>query len=382
MESHLRAPAVVVLCLVTILATACIRRIPHHAGRPAEPSATEIELAESLREHVETLAEEIGSRSYRSPQDLDAAGEYVLGAFRSIVGDERAASLVRALPSPVSRAAYTQMRWRNLRYCKRDDAAAREQLKARHFRNIRRQEFWNIELTLPGTSHPDEVIVVGAHYDSDACESGGANPGADDNASGVAALIEIATLLASQPMARTVKLVGFTNEEEPFFQTDGMGSRVYVRQALARGDKIKAMLSLETLGYYSDLPGSQQAPQPFKLLLGLPDTGNFLAFVSAWRSSALTRAALTGFGTDSPLAAEGFVAHPSLVEQVQWSDNWAFDEEGIPALMITDTAPARNRCYHQACDVPARLDYVRMAHAVTGLARAITTLANAERLPD
>jgi Zn-dependent M28 family amino/carboxypeptidase len=177
-----------------------------------------------------------------------------------------------------------------------------------------------------------------------------------------------------------VRFVAFTNEEEPFFQTDAMGSAQYVQNAKARGDDIKAMLSLETIGYYSDAAGSQDVPRLAKWLLGVPDVGNFIAFVSSWRSRSLTQRTVSTFQAVSPLRCEGLMAHPYLVEQVHWSDNWAFDEAGIPALMITDTAPARNRCYHRDCDTPERLDYGRMARATLGVARVTEALATVDDL--
>jgi len=363
------------------ITTGCIRRFPQRDGIAAPVSASEDALATRLRDHVESLADEIGPRSYQTPQQLDAAGEYVLGAFRSFVGDERAATAVAPLAAEVSRAAYTQMRWRNLRRCAADHRDARKAREARQFRAFAQQAYWNIEMTVPGTERPGEIIVIGAHYDSDACESGGANPGADDNASGVAVLLELAARFADRPLPRTLRFVAFTNEEEPFFQTDAMGSVQYVNAAQRRGDDMKAMMSLETLGYYSDTPDSQAAPQPFKSLLGLPDVGNFLAFVSSWRSRDLARRAVTTFHAVSSLPCEGFVAHPWLVEQVHWSDNWAFDEAGVPAFMVTDTAPGRNACYHKACDTSERLDYLRMARAVEGLASVIEALAQPEDLP-
>ncbi len=369
----------IVACVAVI--PGCIQRIPQHDGVQADVSASERALADKLRDHVDSLANDIGPRSYRTPQQLDAAGEYVLGALRTFVGEERAKTDVTALPAPV-RGAYTQMRWRNLRHCASDDREQRELGKARRFRALLQQEFWNLELNVTGTSKPGEIIVIGAHYDSDACESGGANPGADDNASGVAALLELASMFANKPLPRTLRFVAFTNEEEPFFQTEGMGSAQYVQTAKARGDNMKAMLSLETIGYYSDDPDSQEAPQPAKALLGLPDVGDFITFVSSWRSRALTQRAVAAFHAMSALPCEGLVAHPWLVEQVAWSDNWAFDAAGVPALMVTDTAPARNHCYHDACDTPERLDYIRMARAVEGLARVIEVLAGSEELPD
>jgi Zn-dependent M28 family amino/carboxypeptidase len=138
----------------------------------------------------------------------------------------------------------------------------------------------NIEAELSGRSIPDEIIIIGAHYDSvPFC------PGANDNASGVAALIETARILSVKKSSRTLRFVAFVNEEPPYFQTRNMGSRVYASRSRQRGEKIIAMLSLETIGYYSDRKGSQKYPVPFGFFY--PDTGNFIGFVSNLRSRKL-----------------------------------------------------------------------------------------------
>src|SRR3972149_5739017 len=130
----------------------------------------------------------------------------------------------------------------------------------------------NLEAERKGNSVPEEVVVVGAHYDSII-----GSPGANDNASGVAGVLEMARLLADQPFPRTVRFVAFVNEEPPFFQTDDMGSRVYASRARRRGERIVAMLSIETIGYYSEEAGSQHYPFPLSLLY--PDTANFIGVV-------------------------------------------------------------------------------------------------------
>ena len=146
----------------------------------------------------------------------------------------------------------------------------------------------NIEAALPGTSDPAAIVVVGAHYDSvTEC------PGANDNATGIAATLELARRFARAPRARTIRFVAFVNEEPPFFRTPQMGSVVYANAAKARGEKIVAMLSLETMGYFSDERGSQQYPPPLNLIF--PDTGNFIGFVSNLGSARLLRAATRAF---------------------------------------------------------------------------------------
>ena len=226
----------------------------------------------------------------------------------------------------------------------------------------------NIEAVLPGHDTEDEVIVVGAHYDSVVgC------PGADDNASGVAALLELARLLAGTTLQRTVRFVAFATEEAPFFDGDEMGRNLYARRAHAQGERIEAMLSLETLGYYTDTPGSQRYPFPFSLFY--PDTGNFIGFVGNLSSRPLVRQAVGAFRASTAFPSEG-VAAPSGMEGVHWSDHWSFWEAGYPAIMVTDTAPFRYPHYHDATDTPEQLDYTGLARVTGGLAEVLAVLAS------
>lgn len=221
----------------------------------------------------------------------------------------------------------------------------------------------NLEITL-GNAHSRRVVVVGAHYDS----VQGA-PGADDNASGVAAALELARVINTAPggwpaSAPALKFAFFVNEEEPFFRTAHMGSLVYATDARERGWEVQAMFSLETLGYYRDDPGSQRYPWPFAYFY--PDRGNFLAFVGDLRSRDLVRRSIAAFRSVARFPSEG-VAAPRAVPGVEWSDHWAFWEQGWPAVMITDTAFNRNPNYHSSTDTPDTLDYDRLARVVHGL---------------
>jgi len=230
------------------------------------------------------------------------------------------------------------------------------------------KEVRNLAAEIRGASQPEEIVLIGAHYDSVAgC------PGANDNASGVAALLEIARLLASRQVAGTVRLVAFVNEEPPFFQGANMGSLVYARAARERGEHITAALSLETIGCYSDEPGSQSYPPP--LGLAYPDRGNFIAFVGNTSSGTLVRRSVGSFRRHTAFPSEG-IAAPSSLPGVGWSDHWAFWQEGFPAIMVTDTAPYRYRHYHEATDTPDRLDFDRMARVVAGLSRVAVDLAD------
>jgi Zn-dependent M28 family amino/carboxypeptidase len=199
-------------------------------------------------------------------------------------------------------------------------------------------------------------------------------PGANDNGSGVAAVLELARLLRDATPARTLRCVLFVNEEPPFDQTDVMGSRVYARRSRERGENIVGMFSLETVGWYSEKPGSQR--YPFPLSLFYPSTGNFIAFVSNLASRALLHEAIASFRRHAGIPSEG-VAAPAFIPGVDWSDHWSFWQEGWPALMVTDTAPYRYPHYHAAEDTPDKVDYERLARLVTGLHGTLRELAQA-----
>jgi Zn-dependent M28 family amino/carboxypeptidase len=238
---------------------------------------------------------------------------------------------------------------------------------ALHEYDVEGRAVQNIEAVIEGSSTPQQIVVVGAHYDSvTGC------PGANDNGSGVGAVLELARRFAGRPRPCTIRFVMFVNEEPPFFQTDAMGSLVYAREAKRRGDRIRGMLSIETIGYYSDQPGSQQYPPPLHLLY--PDTGNFIGFVSNLGSAALLRLARRAFkaATTFPVRA---AAAPASVPGVGWSDHWAFWQAGYRALMVTDTAPYRYPWYHTAEDTPDKISFDRLAHVVLGLEHVVHVLA-------
>ena len=225
----------------------------------------------------------------------------------------------------------------------------------------------NLEAELAGPVRPEEIILLGAHYDSII-----GSPGANDNATGTAAVLEIARLLAGEKLARTVRFVAFVNEEPPFFQTDAMGSRIYARRARERGEKIVAMLSLETIGYFSDAEGSQRYPFPFMFFY--PSTANFVGFVGNIRARKLVRQSLQSFRQHAPFPSEG-VAAPGWIMGIDWSDHWSFWKEGYPAIMVTDTALFRYTHYHSLTDTPDKIDFARMARVAAGLARVVVDLA-------
>lgn len=303
-------------------------RMPGESYTGPKPvlNADQAALAAELRRDVEVIAAEIGGRSLFFPRKQAESAAYIRDA------------LINAGYDPpreifVERGARTP----------------------------------NLEVTISGTSRANEIIVVGAHYDSFQ-----GTPGADDNASGVAACLALARRLKHSPQSRTVRFVFFVNEEPPTFQTDDMGSLVYARECRATNENIVAMLSLETLGYFSDAPGSQKYPLPFGPVY--PSTGNFIAFVGDFGSRSLVRECVRVFRDGTPIASEGG-ALPSFIPGVGWSDHWSFWQCGYPAVMVTDTAPFRNPNYHRETDTPDTLDYERMAIAVEGLRRVIEHVA-------
>lgn len=289
-----------------------------------ELSPAEIILREELRADVQKLAGEIGERNMAHYSQLITAADFIEKSFSSAGLESRRDSYqVRNLPC------------------------------------------YNIETEISGGS--PQIIVVGAHYDSVL----GA-PGANDNGSGMAAVLALARRFAKKHLGQTLRFVAFVNEEPPYFQTSQMGSLVYASRCKARGDQISAMISLETIGYFSDAPDSQIYPSS---LLGAfyPKVGNFIGFVGNIGSRRLVRRALSTFRQAERLPSEG-AAIPAFIPGVAWSDHWSFWRQGYPAIMITDTAPFRYPHYHSLTDTPDKLDYDRFSLVVSGLENVIEDL--------
>jgi hypothetical protein len=213
-----------------------------------------------------------------------------------------------------------------------------------------------------------ERIIVGAHYDT-----AGPLPGADDNASGVAGLIELARMLGRQPPALRVELVAFTLEEPPYFRTTGMGSSVHAESLRQQNVQVRAMFSLEMIGCFSDARNSQGFPVG---VLGAlyPSTGNFISVVGGLSDWSLVRRTKGAMRNASPLPVYSINA-PSFVTGVDFSDQLNYWHAGYNAVMITDTAFYRNRYYHTAEDTEEKLDYKRMAMVVEGVFAAVSELA-------
>lgn len=306
-------------------------------------------------------------RSFRSPGASFTGSLEPLDAFQSRVRDH--------LKEHVAMLA-SQIGERNLAHYDRLEQAAayiRHQLEQQDYR-VEEQDFTvqgktcrNLFAVLDGSDKSKGAIVVGAHYDSVA-----GSPGADDNGSGVAAVLELARTLKNAATTRPIIFVFFPNEEPPYSQTANMGSLQLARWLKIQRIPIAAMISVETIGYYSDQPGSQKYPAGIASFY--PNKGNFIGFVSDLRSRSLLHRSIAAFRDTTHFPSEA-ASLPGWVRGVAWSDHWSFWQIGVPAIMVTDTAPFRYPYYHTANDTPDKLDYGRMARVVVGLKHVVQTLA-------
>jgi hypothetical protein len=301
-----------------------IRMPGKNISKAARLSTDEAALREELRTDVQKLAGEIGERNVWRYVQLNAAADFIEVSF--------------------SRAGL---------HPRRDSY------------ELPGQACHNIEVEIPGV-RPD-ILLIGAHYDSVF-----GSPGANDNGSGVAATLALARRFAGKKTEHTLRFVAFVNEEPPYFLSGEMGSLVYAERCKARGDKISGMISLETIGYFSDAPNSQTYPSP-GLGIFYPKVGNFIGFVANVHSRALLRRVIGLFRKDAKIPSEG-AALPSFVPGVSWSDQWSFWKQGYPGVMVTDTAPFRYPYYHSADDTPDKLDYDRFTLVVSGMEKVIDGL--------
>jgi Zn-dependent M28 family amino/carboxypeptidase len=303
-------------------------RTPSESFKGPLPPLTEAErgLEQELRTYVQQLAGQIGERNLFRYKQLVAAATYIHTTLTSAGYDVR-----------------------------------------RHTYDVAGQASENLEAEVLGTDKPDDIVLIGAHYDSVQ-----GSPGANDNASGVAAMLALARAFAGTKPVCTLRFLAFTNEEPPFFQSRYMGSRLYAQRSRAQHENISLMLSLETIGFYSDNPGSQHYPFPFNFFY--PSTANFIAFVGNMEQAPWVTRLLTAFRRHAQFPSEGGALW-EWIPGVAWSDHWSFWKEGYPAVMVTDTAHNRYAHYHTATDTPENVDFARMARVVSGLQRVIGELA-------
>ena len=296
--------------------------------------------------------------------------------------DDELNSLIRELRADVAHLA-VEIGERNLLNCPEELAQAADWIEARFTAagyEVSRQEYrvsgqecYNLEVEISGVTEPEEIVVIGAHYDTVV-----GTPGANDNSSGVAAMLALAGKFFNRKTERTLRFVAFVNEEPPFFQTGKMGSRVYARRCRERDENVVAMISLETIGYYSDSSDSQKYPLPFGLLY--PSEGNFIGFVGNVGSRRLVHQVIGAFRRNEKFPSQGG-AIPAIVPGVGFSDHWSFWQEGYSALMVTDTAMFRYPYYHQREDTFDKVDFERMARVVRGLEKVVCELAGTNSAP-
>ena len=325
----LAALGVVVCSAGTLLYFVAMPGQSHGEALPP-PTPAEQGAARELERHVRALAVDIGERRALTGHSLERAEQYLQAELSAIAAGSGAKLRREAVPAPGAPG--------------------------------------NWVLDVPGVQ-AGPTVLIGAHYDT-APEG---TPGANDNGSGSAATLVLAARLAPKRHRLPLRFVLFVNEEMPYFQTPQMGAWVHARGCQERGEELRAMLSLETMGYYSDEPGSQKYPPPLDAFY--PDRGNFIAFVGNVSSRALVRESIALFRRHATIPSEGG-ALPSGLPGVGWSDHWAFWQHGYAAVMVTDTALFRDPTYHRNSDVASNLDYARLGRVVVGLEQVIAALAS------
>ncbi len=315
--------AILFFCLL-LIASASFYVMQPLFGSVQQQSSVSVDPAR-LEFHVRLLSTTLAPRDYSHPANLDRVADYIRHEFTQAKG--------RVSDQPF-------------------------QVDGRTYRNI-------IAAFGPETK---ERVIVGAHYDV-----AGPYPGADDNASGVAGLIELAHLLAASQLPMKVELIAYTLEEPPFFMTAQMGSAVHARSLKKEGALVRAMLSLEMIGYFSDAEGSQHFPRRI-LSLFYPERGNFITVVGKFGQGLLARRIKKAMAGGSSLPVYSINA-PRSISGIDFSDHLSYWQAGYHAVMITDTSFYRNPNYHTAADTAESLDYRRMAQVVEGVYATVKDLA-------
>ena len=288
------------------------------------------EIESNLRLHVDRLAGLIGPRHLEHPKSIEATIGYIKG------------------------------QWTEMGHQVRDEIYGALEYQAT-----------NLIVEELGSTRPDEIVLLGAHYDTVEI-----TPGADDNASAVAVLLEVSRLLRGYQGKRKARYVAFACEEPPYFNLDLMGSQHHARESRERDDKIVGMLCLEMVGYFKDEVGSQQVPLTIPKIFHrlFPRRGNFLAAVGNLSSKRLCWAFRRGFKRGARRMPLLTLCLPEAIHEIRMSDNSSFWDQGYPALMLTDTAFLRNPNYHLMSDTPDTLDYARMTEVTLGVAGAMRRL--------
>ncbi len=318
----------IVVALFGLSAGAYMTQMPGASfrGKLPELSESEQDSAETLSRHVDAIASDAGSRGTHNPTALNDAGDYIKSQLRHF-GYEVVISEF-------------------------DEHGL---------------QLTDVDVTIPGQRNGGDIIVVGAHYDSMP-----GSPGADGNASGCAVLLELARILEGHGGERTIKLVFFVTGAGPIAGDEKSAAARYARDMHKRGDKVLAMVSLDSLGVYRDAPGSQKLPFPLSLVY--PETGNFVLFAGDLAARDVVRYSTEEFRKTARFPAEGLV-EPGFMSSLALSDSEGFRMQGFPAIVVTDTGKLRNANIGTALDTADKLDFARMARMTSGLARVVQKLA-------
>jgi Zn-dependent M28 family amino/carboxypeptidase len=293
-----------------------------YEGKVTLLTDNEKQLSHNLFKHVEALSVNRGERNIVNYKNLKSAAEYIEDQLQNF-------------GYSINRQVYF----------------------------VQGKEVYNIEVEKKGEAVLEDIIIIGAHYDSAL-----GTPGANDNATGVAALLEIARYLRDKTLKHTIRLIAFVNEEPPYFYTDKMGSYIYAKTLTANNIKLAGMISLEMLGFYSEEPSSQTYPSPLNIYY--PNKANFIGFVSNKRSESFLLNLIRLFRDNAKIPSEGLIA-PETFPGVSLSDHLPFWQAGYPAIMITDTAFFRYKHYHQPSDTIDKIDFAYLSKVVEGLKKMI-----------
>ena len=314
-----------VAVIVVIISAICVYVTqPIFAAKPGSAAVPSVE-PKRLEAHVRMLSETLVPRDHAHPENLDRVAAYIYSELTTAGG--------RVSDQPF-------------------------EARGKTYRNV---------VALFGPDSP-ERIVVGAHYDT-----AGPLPGADDNASGVAGLIELGRLLGKANLAGRVELVAYSLEEPPYYRTPLMGSAVHAAELKQQGVHIRAMLSLEMIGYFSDEEGSQRYPVP-GLSLFYPTRGNFVVVTGHLNTAPVVRRIKRAMTEATLLPVYSLNAPADMPGAVELSDHLNYWLEGYTAVMISNTAYYRNSNYHLKADTAEKLDYRRLAQVVQGVFAAVMSL--------
>lgn len=257
----------------------------------------------------------------------------------------------------VAAADWIRARWASLGYEVREQAF-----------DVEGKECVNLEVEIAGRAAPDEIVLLGAQYDT-----WPDSPGANNNGGGVAVLLRVSELLRDHQPDRTIRLVAFTTQEPPYSNTASMGSLHYARRSRERGENIRVMMSMDAIGVYKHEPGTQSLPFPFSLLY--PDRGNFLGFIADLPTRSLLVETTRGFKKGSAFPIEAGSV-PRWVEGASWSDHASFWRYGYRGIQITDTGAFRSASHTTSDDTMEKMDFVALARITMGMYGAMVELSS------